>query len=335
MIPDQWYAVLTCNEVRPGRAVGVTRLGQRLALWRDAEGRVACVRDLCPHRGAALSLGEIAEGHLQCPFHGFQFDSTGRCAVIPANGQHTPVPKAMRVQAIPAREAHGFIWLWSGAARPTDADYPPVPWFDDIGPDFTFAVARRHWKSHYSRAIENQLDVLHLPFVHRRTIGRGNRRLVNGPPVCLSEDNILRVWVSNEVDHGQTPRKPGDYAELPAQPHQLRFIFPNIWENRISDDLRVLVIFAPIDAQNTLMYLGFFQRFMTTPLLRDAVNRLGALGNLFIAGEDQPVVETQRPYRTDLKMDEKLVPGDAPIVLYRRRRHALIEAGPPSWLDDR
>jgi phenylpropionate dioxygenase-like ring-hydroxylating dioxygenase large terminal subunit len=58
----------------------------------------------------------------------------------------------------------------------------------------------------YTRAIENQLDVSNLPFVHRTTIGRGNRTLVNGPIVEL-EGDVLNVWVSNEVDMGQIPKK--------------------------------------------------------------------------------------------------------------------------------
>jgi phenylpropionate dioxygenase-like ring-hydroxylating dioxygenase large terminal subunit len=326
MIPDQWYAVLTSDEVRPGRPVGVTRLGEKLVLWRDEQGRVACAADCCPHRGAALSAGEVVGGAVACPFHGFRFDPSGRCVEIPANGASAPVPKVFQARAFPAREAHGFIYLWNGTPRAGAADYPPLPWFEDIDGSFSFGVTRSRWKTHYSRAIENQLDVVHLPFVHRRSIGRGNKRIVNGPPTTLDDVHGLRVWVENAVDQGQTPKKPGDYPAPPDRPHQLRFLFPNLWENRISDDLRVLVAFAPIDGENTLMYLGFFQRFMRTPILRGVGNWLGARSNTFVAGEDQPVVETQRPFRTDLKMDEKLIPGDAPIILYRRRRRELIDA---------
>ncbi len=33
------------------------------------------------------------------------------------------------------------------------------------------------WSVHYSRVIENQLDVSHLALVHHNTIGRGNKTL--------------------------------------------------------------------------------------------------------------------------------------------------------------
>ncbi|MCX6072528.1 MAG: aromatic ring-hydroxylating dioxygenase subunit alpha, partial [Chloroflexi bacterium] len=129
MIPNQWYAVLESNEVPRGRPVGVTRLGERLVFWRTSAGDPVCLRDVCPHRGAALSLGRLQHNTIGCPFHGFTYDPSGRCMLIPANGRAAAVPKAFQVAAYPARDAHGFIWIWLGeAARAT----PEVPWFESI-----------------------------------------------------------------------------------------------------------------------------------------------------------------------------------------------------------
>jgi hypothetical protein len=41
-------------------------------------------------------------------------------------------------------------------------------------------------------------------------------------------------------------------------------------------------------------------------------------------------VVTERPLRTELRMGEKLVQGDRPIVLYRGRREELIREAQPS-----
>ncbi|MBN2471088.1 MAG: aromatic ring-hydroxylating dioxygenase subunit alpha [Anaerolineae bacterium] len=326
MILSQWYAVLESNEVRAGKPVGVTRLGEPMVFWRDAAGRVACAVDRCPHRGAALSPGAVVNGHVQCAFHGFEFDSSGQCVLIPANGRNADVPRIFQVRAFPTREAHGFIWVWTGEPRP-EGDYPPLRYFPDIDDSFSYGTYRARWHAHYSRAIENQLDVVHLPFIHRRTIGRGGKTLVNGPAsFCDCTDGVLRVWVYNAQDEGQAPRKPGDFSAPPEEPYRLKFIYPNIWENRISDDLRVMIAFAPIDDENTLLYLRFYQRFMKVPGLRHAINWFGAQMNNIVASEDRSIVETQRPYRTDLRMGEKLIPGDAPIIMYRRQREELIRA---------
>ncbi|MBN1430363.1 MAG: aromatic ring-hydroxylating dioxygenase subunit alpha [Anaerolineae bacterium] len=326
MIPNQWYAILESREVQPGQIVGVKRMGIHLAAWRDSEGQIVLMRDKCPHRGAALSLGKIVENHVQCPFHGFEYDPLGTCKVIPANGKNAPVPKAFRAHSFPAREAHGLIWLWWGHPQ---VDLPPVPFFDDLDDSFAYATYAAQWNTHYSRAIENQLDVSHLPFIHAKTIGRGNRTVVNGP-VSTLEDDELRLWVTNEIEAGQIAIKPGD-APVPDRPPMLRFRFPNIWENVISPDLRVFVAFAPIDDENTLLYLRFYQRFIRIPLLRELVCRIGALANNRIASEDQRVVVTQQPKRAGLGIGEKLIPADQPIIRYLTRRKQLIEAAGNDW----
>ena len=46
MIRDQWYVILRSKEVKRGQPVGVTRMGEKLVLWRDAEDRVVCQADL-------------------------------------------------------------------------------------------------------------------------------------------------------------------------------------------------------------------------------------------------------------------------------------------------
>ncbi len=55
----QWYVVAKSVQVKPGKPHGVRALGRHLVLWRDAAGKVHCLEDYCPHRGARLSRGEI------------------------------------------------------------------------------------------------------------------------------------------------------------------------------------------------------------------------------------------------------------------------------------
>jgi hypothetical protein len=81
-----------------------------------------------------------------------------------------------------------------------------------------------------------------------------------------------------------------------------------------------------VDDENSILYLRQYQSFMRVPVLRGIVNRLSMPMNTFIAHQDRRVVVTQLPKRTTLKMGEKLIQGDFPIVAYRRRREELIEA---------
>lgn len=323
MIPNQWYVVLESDEVRKGRPVGVTRMGEKLVAWRDSHGTVSIMSDKCPHRGAQLSAGALAGDCIQCPFHGFQFDTSGACKLIPANGRDAQPPRSMMVHTYLTQEAHGFIYIWWGEPRDS---YPELPFFESIGETMVYGSLRDHWATHYSRAIENQLDVVHIPFVHSNTIGRGNKTLVNGPltkaGVCYPGDNLIEIWVSNQVDQGQQPLKATQLADPDRHP-SLQFRFPNIWHNWISDDLRVMVAFAPIDDANTCMYLRYYHR-IRTPILRQIVSFVGNLSNLYIERQDRRIVVTQQPKRSDLNIGEVLIPGDGPIITYRKIRRTLI-----------
>jgi hypothetical protein len=85
-----------------------------------------------------------------------------------------------------------------------------------------------------------------------------------------------------------------------------------------------VIAFAPIDDENTLMYIRYYHT-LRIPLLRQLYGWLGSLGNFVIERQDRRVVVTQRPHRPDLGIGEILIPGDNPIVLYRKIRRELIE----------
>lgn len=323
MIPNQWYIVLDSRQVK-GKPVGTTRMGEKLVFWRDGSGQLSCLRDQCAHRGVQLSKGRVvSNGRLQCPFHGFEYDAQGRIQKIPANGQKAPVPERFKVHSYPTHEAHGFVWIWWGEDPPEDLT--PPPFFDDIGEGFVYGSAYDPWDAHYTRVIENQLDVVHLPFVHYNTIGRGCRTLVEGPAVQWVNEGKFYVYVYNKADDGSKPRTPEQVpAPNPANDFRLEFIFPNLWQNHISQDVRVVAAFVPVDDEHTILYLRFYQQFLRIPLLDRLAAQLAMPFNLIVAHQDRRVVTTQRPKASALRSGEKLIQGDRPIVEYRRRRDELL-----------
>jgi phenylpropionate dioxygenase-like ring-hydroxylating dioxygenase large terminal subunit len=323
MITGQWYVVLDSLQVKD-RPVGVTRMGEKLVFWRDASGKAACFRDRCAHRGIELSKGKVIGDHLQCPFHGLEYDLSGKVTVIPAEGRKTPVPDRFRAMGYPVHEERGLIWIWWGENPP--ADLKPPAFFTDIDSQFSFSWAYDHWNAHYSRVIENQLDAAHLPFIHHNTIGRGNRTIIDGPLVRWLGADQFEVYVHNRVEDGTAPVKPEQFP--PPDPEhgvKLEFIFPNLWQNHINEKVRILAAFIPVDRDNTILYLRFYQKFLRTPLLRGLVTRLAMPFNLVVAHQDRRVVVTHQPRVSGLQIGEQLFPADRPIVEYRRRRQELME----------
>jgi phenylpropionate dioxygenase-like ring-hydroxylating dioxygenase large terminal subunit len=320
MIYNQWYVILESPELKKNKPLRVKRFNEDLVLWRDEKSNVCCIADKCCHRGASLSCGRIINGKLECPFHGFIYDKSGKIQVIPANGKNRPVPETMKVRAYRTYEAFGFIWVWWG-----DDDIPANEpfFFKELG-NFSYSTFKDHWNVHYSRAIENQLDVVHLPFVHKTTIGRGNKTLVNGP-VVIREKELITFYVYNIEDDGKTiPLKPDEIPDYEKLFH-LQFHYPNIWQNYISDKLRVFAAFVPVDEENTIIYVRYYQSIIKVPLLRELFNYIGKLTNIIILRQDKRVVITQMPKKSGLKIDERLIMGDKPIIEYRKHRQELID----------
>ncbi len=320
LIPDRWYAVLDSTQVRAGKPVGLRRLGQSLAFWRDADGHVVVMNDRCPHRSSQLSLGKVVNGHIQCPFHGFEFDRVGECQLIPANGRAARVPKAFQCGVYPSRDAHGFIWVWYGRRRDT---YPPLPWFPDLEP-FEYATFWKVWDADLTRAIEGLLDVSHLPFIHHRTIGRGQRTLVNGPYTTL-EDDTIRVWVSNQPDEGLPAVKPSQLPP-PERPPGLEFRFPNLWQLRLGDKNRILNVIAPVEDGCCVIYVRTYLNLGAPPAVSRLIARATNILNRYILSEDYAVIRSQSPKVSDLDIGERFIPADRPIAVYLQHRRDLIEA---------
>ena len=322
MIWNQWYAILESSELKKGKLIGVVRMGERMVLWRNKKNEPVCLKDRCAHRGVALSAGKLVcnNEEVQCPFHGLQFNSYGKCTVIPSRGETAQVPSNFKVDSFITREEHNFVWIWWGD---TQEEYPDLPWFDDVDDKFHYFTLKDPWKTHYSRCIENQLDVAHLWLVHHNTIGRGNRKVSDGPYVEFS-DYLEKVWVANRKENGEISILPKDMAK-PNYTGIIRFRFPSIWQNRFSEKARIIIAFVPVDDNNTILYLRFIHKITRIPIFRGMISLLGRAFSKIIAHQDRRVVETQIPKRTELKMKDgdNLFPADYPIVVYRKIREEL------------
>jgi vanillate O-demethylase monooxygenase subunit len=166
-IRNAWYIGAWSDEL--GEAPLARRLcGVPVANFRDRSGKVAAVSDRCCHRGFPLSLGEVVEAGVQCGYHGMVFDRDGRCVLIPGQDR---IPSTARVPAYPVAEQDDLIWVWIGEAAAAD----PA-----LIPDVSYHNDRAHWPNRHSAVdiagnyllmVDNLMDLTHLGFVHKKTIG--------------------------------------------------------------------------------------------------------------------------------------------------------------------
>src|SRR4051812_553631 len=103
-----WHPIATVDEVHTDRPTRFTLLGENLVAFKTDDG-VSVMKDLCIHRGSALSLGKIIDGTLECVYHGWRYDGTGRCVRIPALAPDAPIPGKAKALTYPVREYSGLV----------------------------------------------------------------------------------------------------------------------------------------------------------------------------------------------------------------------------------
>ena len=112
-IPNGWFAVAWSKDLVPGEVKRTRYFGQDLVMFRTRQGRVHVFDAYCAHLGAHLGEGGRVVGEtLRCPFHGWQYEGSGKCVAIP---YCQDVPSAARVRSWPVSEVNRMIFVWHHA----------------------------------------------------------------------------------------------------------------------------------------------------------------------------------------------------------------------------
>jgi len=157
---NDWHVVAASTDIGPGELVPLTLFERDLVAWRDADGKVHVWNDLCLHRGARLSKGFIQNDKVVCPYHGWNYDSSAQCVLMPAAPHEKPMRKA-RATAHQIVEKYDLVWVCLGTP---ERDVAPFPEWDDANYKKVLSGPYK-FKSGY-RAVDNFLDATHFPFVH-------------------------------------------------------------------------------------------------------------------------------------------------------------------------
>lgn len=276
MFINVWYVAERAAHLKAGTPLHVKMLGRDFVLFRDHQGRAACLANVCSHRGASLAAGRCRDdGTVACPYHGWRFDRDGQCTRIPAEADPTKVPASAKVDAYPTVEKDGLIWVFLG----DQPDAVPAP-FDipEIGnPAYRQLDFNEVWNCSYHRAVEIDLDYVHSHFVH----GAWGEEHRARPPVHVVEDWTDQGFASHLIARSQPNRGLWRFLRKEGKgvPSYLKFKLPGFCRRvqvfiggEGSPMHFVFYHFAtPIDAERVQNRLLFFRGFLKHPLF-DATN---------------------------------------------------------------
>ena len=299
-----WMPALLSHELaeRDGPPVRVRLLGEDLVAFRDTEGRIGLIDELCPHRLASMYFGRNEECGLRCVYHGWKFDVTGACTDMMNEPEEHDFKHKIHTTAYPTAELGGIIWAYLGPAE----KMPPPPKFAWTQvPESQRHVTKVRQESNWLQGLEGGLDTSHAPIMHR-----------------LLTDNSTRGGFkpSNPFVRGKAPKLVVDITDYgyqylgirdldPANNHIRAYHFilpftqirPALSETGAPTDAGHM--WVPIDDENTMVYNWTYTKDGSDLNEEDRLERSLGNGPLHV---DQKTFRSHANKSNDYLIDRKV-----------------------------
>ena len=304
-----WFPVARSDEVAE-KPIAARLLDVDVVVYRTgAMARVA--RDLCSHRGAALSRGWVEDDTIVCPYHGFHYAPDGRCTLVPAHPE-LPISPKLRIVTFPTVERFGLIWCTlNGMTRACRSSrHGTIPSSSRSWRRPSTSTARPGGRSKASSM--SRISPGRTP----KSFGEGASPIVPTYKVERTARGIRAEYASNVSNYprGFQHLAPPDFVWLRVfevyPPFAARLIvhFPD------GGRLWILNAASPIAARKTRLFCPLARNFDKDGPVDD-VHKF----NLLIFNEDRVIVESQRP--EDLPLDVQMeahIAADRTSIAYRK-----------------
>ena len=311
-IRNEWFAVASCADLRPGSWQPFNLLDDRFLLLCDLGGEVTVTRDTCPHRGAQLSLGSFDGERIASGYHGWEFDMTGRCIRQPAHPDRTP-PAASGLELLNVSEAYGLWWVCIGEEP---RNLPLFPAYE-AGPGLSLTLDPAVLESSGPRIIENFLDVAHFPYVHANYLGQVPHTAISRYGVEVADGELrlsnVTVW---QPKPGPLATRGGPVAYEYSVSHPYAATLTKVPSEHDGGEMggfSILLIASPVNETECLVW-----RVVT---VRDPEVDFAAQRdfNRTIFDQDIAIVESQMPKRLPIDpTSEAHQRADAGSLAYRK-----------------
>jgi phenylpropionate dioxygenase-like ring-hydroxylating dioxygenase large terminal subunit len=318
------------SHLADGQPKPFTLLGENIVLFLDAQGQPAALKDRCCHRTARLSKGWCVDGRLQCGYHGWTYDRTGRVVKVPQMEETQAIPVGYSTTAYHCAARHGYAWV---ALEDPIAEIPAMPEFEAEGWRTIFQFYET-WNTSPMRALENSFDNSHFSFVHRATFGVASQpkpssyELVDTPEGFYAETvipatNPPRFQQISGVTAEVTTRHMRNAYFLPFS-RRLDIEYPSV-DGRPGRRHVIINCFTPIDDGRMQLCQWLFRNDTEA----DCPAQLLIDFDDEITREDKDILESTDP---DALVDvrrrgvEYSMASDRPGMLIRKKLMALLEA---------
>ncbi len=160
-----WLPACLSEEIEEpdGDPVRVRLLGEDLVAFRDTDGRVGVLDEMCPHRRASLVLGRNEECGLRCLYHGWKMDVDGNVLEMASEPPESKMTEKVKHKAYPTHEAAGFVWVYMGP--PDEQPEFTAPVFQPT-PDTKVSISKVIIDCNWAQVLEGAIDSAHSSSLH-------------------------------------------------------------------------------------------------------------------------------------------------------------------------
>jgi phthalate 4,5-dioxygenase len=275
-----WLPFALSSQLLAGEApMPVRLLGQNFVAFRDSNGQIGFLDELCPHRRASLLLGRVEADGLRCIYHGWKISACGRVLDAPTQTVR-PEQFAARVPVthFPVVESGGLAWVWLG---PGDAPpFPDLPFAGDHEANSFWCVSRV--PCNWLQGVEGTIDSSHLGLLHQTWMARSAKvegyanigLALEQPPIYETEDSPcgMRAGALRRQTDG------GAYVRITEYFMPLITIVP-VGRGQPNDGS--MFVISPVDDTHHLLFYGYFSDSPTRP-----PQELGAAAPGYVADPD-------------------------------------------------
>jgi phenylpropionate dioxygenase-like ring-hydroxylating dioxygenase large terminal subunit len=326
-----WYAAAISEKVAE-KPVGVEIVGQKVVLFRGKDGVVHCIGDVCPHRGAPLHRGWVADvnGHdcVVCPYHGWAFDEGGVLRDVPAAEHAGEFPQKQLVDVYPVVEKGGFVWLFYGSSTLPIDERPPIPIVPELE-DSTWkpVYGEIEFNCNHWSVFENAIDMAHIHYLHDDTFGNQGQPQIR-KMVCSHDAYGVKA---DFALHNKPVNAMWEFSKVPEVQVTAQALLPStsVIAFTLGNGLSftTFVNTVPINEHRTVNRFALVRKLnidKTGIFNMNAWDRFARNAMLRILSEDKAMVEELRP---DLLAREISVKADLPQIAFRKLRQEYIDMG--------
>ena len=327
---DFWYVVALSEQLTCKTVLARTVLDEWLVIFRDPQGNPVALQDRCLHRNSRLSAGKLQSGTLQCPYHGWQYDSNGTVVSVPAEGaaknKCSGVSRQAKSYATQEQDGYVYVCLGSPAAEPFTMPHYQLSGWSTIRVINCF-------NNTVTNCAENFIDIPHTASVHPGIFRNAKQQQLQ-MTVNRSEGKVSATYHQETNNLGWFSWFLNPQGEEIS--HVDRFCMPNVtsveYEMGRSRHCFITSQSIPETSSTTLVYTdvtfnyGIWNR-LARPFVRWTAQKIIA----------QDIVALQRQQETIEKYGEHFMhtPADTIHVFVESIREAIAQGKDPCQLPDK